>query len=325
MKLMTKKLVAIILAFLTLLFISNRLTTIVQGQDIEQLNTDTGQSSQLWRCLQAEQVGGQTPRPPPEVDLIVTGAGFPALRDVYIVFCAPIVTIGGEAPSNYKCTTGNKESDKIVFGTDLTGTVAPLTFEVPKGTTPPQAVQAVGDKIDLTIRLNHAEGHVSYAFFGVSINEPTFTPGEASTIQYSTFEFQQDPTGCTSMRWDPYGRVFDTQSLEPITGVSVTLLDKNKQVAVIPGIRNPEITERDGVYNFFVNIPEGQTETFYLRPVALPPLTHTFSATPNLHPNYIKAYYDIYKPDDPIIEAAGFPEHRDGSGMKESFPTRFQR
>ncbi|OGK16714.1 hypothetical protein A2774_00245 [Candidatus Roizmanbacteria bacterium RIFCSPHIGHO2_01_FULL_39_12c] len=306
---MAKKLVALMVIILTILFISNRLTTFVQGQGPDEVTA--GPSPQLWRCLQAEQVGGRTARPPPEVDLTVTGSGFPALVDIYLIFCSPTASTGGNTPTNYRCTTGNSDFDRLIFGTDLTGTVSPLSFEVPKGVTPPQTIQAIGDKIDTVIHLSHAQGHVNYAFFGVSVNEPQLQPGQGSTIQYGTFQFQQDPTGCTSIRWDPYGRVFDSQSLEPIQGVSVTLLNKDKQFASMPGLRNPEVTERDGAFNFFVDVPDDQPQTFYLRPYALPPLTHAFSDTPNLHPNFTKAYFDIYKPDEPIIEAPGFPEHRD--------------
>lgn len=302
---MPKKLLKIFFATLSLLIISNKFAPTVQGLE------NASYSAQLWRCLTAEQVGGHTTRPPPDVDVTLTGAGFPAQQDIYIVLCAPSVTKKGEPPSNYKCTTGNSSYDQTLFGSDLTATIAPLSFDVPKGSIPPQTVQAVGDKIITTAHLTNAQGHINYAFFGVSVSEPQLQPGQASTIQYGTFQFQQDPTGCTSIRWDPYGRVFDSQSLEPIADISVNLLDKNKQLVILSGLRNPDTTEVDGVFNFFVDIPGGQPETFYLRPDIPAALGHSFTATPNLHPNYIKAYYDIYKPDDPIIEAPGFPEHRD--------------
>lgn len=300
---MVKKLFSTVFIIFFILFFFNVLTVSVEGQ------TNTGPSPQLWRCLKAEQVGGRTTVPPPEVDVTLTGAGFPSLQDIHIVLCVPQVTLTNAPATNYKCTTGNSEFDRLIFGSDLTGTISPLTFEVPKGTRPPQTLQSVGDKIDTVVHMSHAAGHVNYAYFGVTVNEPQLLPGQGNTIQYGTFKFQQDPSGCLSIRWDPFGRVFDSQSLEPISGARVTLLDKNKQFATLPGLRNPETTEADGIYNFYVDIPGNKDPlTFYLNPAAT---NHTITADPNMHPNFDKAYYDIYKPDEPIVEAPGKPEHRD--------------
>ncbi|MBI4009051.1 carboxypeptidase regulatory-like domain-containing protein, partial [Candidatus Roizmanbacteria bacterium] len=85
----------------------------------------------------------------------------------------------------------------------------------------------------------------------------------------------------------------------------------NKLLVILKGLLNPQKTEVDGQFNFSVAIKPGTTRTFYLDPIPLAPLTHTFTATPNLHPNYSKAYSDLYKPDEAIVEAAGIPEHRD--------------
>ncbi len=302
---MIKKFITILFAFFFCLFISNKFTHSVQGQ-VDQVGE--APPAQLWRCLKAAQVGQKTRLPPPEVDVILSGVGFPSLHDIYVVLCAPAKT----TLSNYKCTTGNKQSDRLIFGSDMTNTIAPLTFEVPKGTSPPQSIQASYSKVDLVAQMNNAEGHVSYAWFGVTINEPKLvSQARADTIQYATFQFQQDPAKCVSIRWDPYGRVFDSQSLEPIRGVRVSLWDKNKQLVIQRGLNNPQRTETDGVFNFFVAIKPGGQRIFYLNPLPLPPLTHTFIADPNLHPNYEKAYSDIYKPDEQIVETFGNPEHRD--------------
>ena len=304
---MTKKFITILFAIFFLLFISNKFTTSVQGQ------VDPGAIAQLWRCLKAEQVGQKSRIPPPEVDVMLTGVGFPSLHDIYVVLCAAAQKNNNpKAPTNYQCTTGNKEYDRLIFNANRINSIAPLSFEVPKGSVPNQKIQAAYGKVDLVSHMSNAEGHRKYAFFGVTINEPKLvSEDQASTIQYATFQFEQDPAKCLSIRWDPYGRVFDSQSLEPISRVRVSLLDRNKQLVMMPGLFNPQTTEADGLYNFFVYIKEGGKKAFYLNPVPLPPLPHTFTATPNLHPNYVKAYSDIYKPDELIIEESGIPEHRD--------------
>ena len=302
---MTKKLITILFAIFFLFFISNKFTPSVQGQ------ADPGAVAQLWRCLKAEQVGQKSRVPPPEVDVMLTGSGFPSLHDIFVVMCAA-QTKDPKAPTNYQCTTGNKEYDRLIFNANRVNSIAPLAFEVPKGSIPNEKIQAAYGKVDFVTRVSNAEGHRKYAFFGVTINEPKLvSEDQASSIQYATFQFEQDPAKCISIRWDPYGRVFDSQSLEPIARVRVSLLNRNKQLIIMPGLFNPQTTEVDGLYNFFVYIKEGGKKAFYLNPVPLPTLPHIFTATPNLHPNYVKAYSDIYKPDELVIEESGIPEHRD--------------
>src|SRR3990172_8665892 len=175
---MKKKLILILLVIFSFLIISNKFSVLVQGQASP--TPSQALAPQMWRCLKAEQVGGQTAVPPPEVDVTVTGAGFPSLQDIYVAICVP----PGEGSPNYRCTTGNSEFDQVIFNSDLSGLVAPLTLEVPKGSSPPQKIQAIGDKVNALLHMSNATGHVSYAFFGVTVNEPQLIGGQASTIQY---------------------------------------------------------------------------------------------------------------------------------------------
>lgn len=315
---MIRKIITIIFVLLSLYLISNRFTFTVQAQPVMLQGGppagDDGQAPapQMWRCLKAEQEGGRTRIPPPEVNVILTGYGFPPKQDIYIVLCAAPTADRGGPRDNYNCTTGNSKYDRLIFGSDMTKSIDPLAFQVPLGSIPNSTIQTNYGKVDIKAHVTNAHGHRNYAFFGVTIDEPKIVATDsAATIQYATFRFAQDPMNCISIRWDPYGRVFDSQSLEPIKGVNVSLLNERKQLVIQRGLINPQKTETDGVFNFFVAIKEGGTRTFLLNPVPLPPLTHTFTATPNLHPNYSKAYYDIYKPDELIVEAAGNPEHRD--------------
>ncbi|OGK41545.1 hypothetical protein A3A46_01140 [Candidatus Roizmanbacteria bacterium RIFCSPLOWO2_01_FULL_37_13] len=304
---MIKKFLQILFGITFFLIISNKFTSTVQGQTP---TPQGGPAPQSWRCLTSTQVGERTAVPPPEVDVNITGAGFPSLHDIYTVLCVPGATKKNQPAANYQCTTGNSEFDQLVFNTDMTGTIAPLTFEVPKGSNPSQTIQAIGGNLDTVVHMRNADGHVNYAFFGVTINEPSLNSQDrGDTLQYGTFQFEQNPDQCVSIRWDPYGRIFDSQSLEPISNVRVSILDVNKKLVVTQGLLNPQRTEADGQFNFYVAIHPKGKKTYYINPV--PPTTHTFTDAPNLHPNYVKAYSEIYKPDEPIIEAEGVPEHRD--------------
>lgn len=108
----------------------------------------------------------------------------------------------------------------------------------------------------------------------------------------------------SSEHTDPFGTVFDSQSLEPLPDISVTLLDANKNIVSVPGSPNPTITNADGAFSFMV-----EPGVYYLTITS--PTGYAFEAQPFIHPNYAKAYANIYKPDDPIVVSAGIPEHRD--------------
>ncbi len=114
---------------------------------------------------------------------------------------------------------------------------------------------------------------------------------------------------------DPYGRVFDAVSLEPISGAKVTLLKKRADGSFTPllpretanAVINPRTTRADGKYVYLV------TSGVYRVAVEIP--SHTFPFVPSLlNPNYKNAYYEIYYGDGytgiDIVEE-GTVEHRD--------------
>jgi hypothetical protein len=111
------------------------------------------------------------------------------------------------------------------------------------------------------------------------------------TIDITQPGLQED---CITFYWDPYGRVFDSQSLEPMSGVRVNLLDDKGKPAVIDGpFNNYGITKIDnGIYNILVS-----KEADYQMSV-VSPATHLFTRNVSLHPNYSTIYSDIYLPGD---------------------------
>ena len=111
------------------------------------------------------------------------------------------------------------------------------------------------------------------------------------TINLTQEGLQED---CITFYWDPYGRVFDTQSLEPMSGIRVNLLDDKGRPAVIDGpFNNYGITKIDnGIYNILVS-----KEANYQMSV-VSPATHLFTRNVSLHPNYSTIYFDIYLPGD---------------------------
>ncbi len=177
-------------------------------------------------------------------------------------------------------------------------------------------------------------------FFGISISEnnqplPTVLP--QSTINptmpnsggqqlglvpgnsnVTTFPISagDNPQDCVSIVWDPDGRVFDSQSLEPIPNALVNLLKKRENnlfssVNVynpedVPNglLINPYPTEEDGYFSFFV--PDG---TYKI----IPQISgYNFPGSLSLNKNYVKIYSDIYPllTGIEIVEKGG-PQHRD--------------
>lgn len=324
--------------FIILLFISSTFIGNVQAQ------SGPAKDKQVWRCLKATQQGEKTKKPPVDALVDVSGPKNPGSKfpsdpntydGIYIVLVVPPKSQKGKPPDKKKTvqSTGNSEFDKKLFNTDFTEKIKALglTFQVPKGTTANQKVQATDGSVSFQVNLKNAQGHTNYGFYGVTINEAiTTAPTEVSqqsgsTLQYGTIDFGEnntgDPEDCESIRWDPYGRVFDSRSLEPISEVKVRLLDESKKLFSgfdFP-LPNPQTTEADGMFNF--PVPPG---TYYLA-IGSKPSTHEFTASPSLHKNYKKAYSDIYKPDEPIDEAEGKPEHRDipldpGTNLPLHFP-----
>jgi hypothetical protein len=121
---------------------------------------------------------------------------------------------------------------------------------------------------------------------------------------------------CLAIAWDPDGTVFDSQSLEPIPNVSVTLLKKrddgnfsfvNKLDSndVPSGIlTNPYMTTEDGGFSFFV--PDG---TYKLTPLIN---GYNFPGSLTLNSNYSKIYSNIYPLTTGVeIVEKGGPQHRD--------------
>ena len=141
--------------------------------------------------------------------------------------------------------------------------------------------------------------------------------------QQGTFTFED--TKCVSIEWDPYGRVFDSQSLEPIPGVQVGLFDNLNPQQLTQTTNNPQIIQQDGTFNFL-----SKAGTYYLNVLQMPS-GYSFVANPRLNANYGKAYSQrngspsIYKPGQPIVETAGNPQHRDipldpGNSSPSHFP-----
>lgn len=249
------------------------------------INGQVIKEAQNRKCLQVTQNGGLTTTPPDPVSITATGKGFPNNTDIEIEFCQP--------------------SDKKTQCEVVTKTKSQL------------------GNVNVSFAMGGLQGHVPYSIYGTWPFKQV-EMGGASGDQQGTFTFL-DQGNCVSITWDPYGRIFDSQSLEPIPNVKVGVFDSLNPETLSQVRDNPQKVLADGAFNFLT-----KPGTYYLQPLDFPKI-YTFSEKTKLNNNYRKAYSkrdgssSIYKPGIAIVEKAGVPEHRDipldpGNNPPSHFP-----
>lgn len=297
-----------LLSRLTLLFVISIFFPFGLAQDSHALIEE---SARRWVCLNAEHTGGHKAT-------LTSGSPAPLPNaETYIFVC-----IGND------CTTGDSARDIEAIGKDGMAALAPLGFNF-EGMTPPAnplTTDASGGIGTVVWGDSTPQGH---SRIWMALNK--FIPGEDATgqaggQQQGTFTFELASKDCARIAWDPYGRVFDAQTLEPIFDARVTLFTKRKDgtftrvtTADVPGgaIVNPyraydktiksflSGTDVDGVYNFVVEPGEYKLEVE----------GGMITDESKINPNYKRAYYDVYpavadKETGVIVEKEK-AEHRD--------------
>lgn len=265
--------------------------------------------------------------------------------NVYVVEC--VYPVGGGNPL---CTTGNPTLDA---GIDYNGTTvqipivaadsyskigfskghAPIltTIDHFKEANPPNIGNPVPvSTLAQTLMWMDQSNTYDHIFFGYYLPQPispTPIPGQGGQQQtVLPIDYSTASKVCKPLTWDPSGRVFDSQSLEPVNGVAVSLTRKqadNSFKLVSPtdinvtgggSFDNPFITDNDGEFSFFV--ADG---TYKLQPDGP---GYTFPSVASLNSNYSKAFYDIYPAlTGPEIVEQGGPQHRDLPVDSKSGPT----
>ena len=225
-----------------------------------------------------------------------------------------------ECISNSECTSGNSSVDQQVFGADTLGVLGEkYDYSYLGSSLPSNPLMSDGSgsiapfSWSSSTTTSHDRRWLALNYFDPT---PPATIGEDSTQQVGTFSFESvdSQSDCISLSWDPYGRVFDSKTLEPIKDTSVTLLKKRDDglfTMMTPddllggNILNPQLTKEDGGFSFVV--PDG---TYKL---AASNSNYVFpEQTINLQSNYLKIYTDIYPgwTDGEIVQQ-GIIQHRD--------------
>ncbi len=202
------------------------------------------------------------------------------------------------------CTVYNAEKDTRYFGKPGTG----LPNVTVSGGGDPHKLPP-GQFTDIQGSISNPSDHVWYSIY--AIHEPLALSlggeGKDPSQQLGKNEFQLAGSmgKCLSVYWDPYGRVFDSQSLEPLgmNEARVTLLDEAGQIVNTPSNNTP--IDDLGKYNIFL-----QTDGKYKLKVDSM-VNHDFiPVAPNSR--YSELYEKIYVSGDPAFaESKSNPQRYD--------------
>lgn len=206
-------------------------------------------------------------------------------------------------PDN-NCTTFDPVKDMNYFRQNNTGLGLPIV-RLASGNNyfNPGVINEAG-------QLLNATGHIGYVFYAAHRAEPLGAGAdeENATQQLGKAKlvFPADAENCKKISWDPYGRVFDSVSLEPFGEgeATVTLLDENGSPSLNTFINNVLI-DKMGKYNILIN----KNGEYKLN--VIPKTNHLFTATvPDMR--YKDLYDFIYKLGDPaFVEVAKSPKRVD--------------
>lgn len=169
--------------------------------------------------------------------------------EAYIVEC---INSGG----SYKCTTGDSSKDTTVFGSNNVPTGYKLElFKVKDGkkATNPFVFETVDEEVvAVSTSASPIASFFMYVFDSSAIQNPS-----ASCNGSQCQATLSNTAGCQLVQ-DPYGRVFDGYTLEPLKQTEVTLSSKQTDgsfKSYSGSVRNPQTTGDDGEFSFYV--PDG--------------------------------------------------------------------
>lgn len=228
-------------------------------------------------------------------------------KDTYVIECLSV-------DDELVCTSGSSNVDNYVFGQDNLSMISKNFdeggiayrfegfYEADGSTTAPNPIPATTQFGEYEWQ-DHTPRGYSRKYYGLNYTDPGLGVEETSNneggvqqarMEGFVFENPGNNSDCATVSWDPYGRVFDSQTLEPVKGAKITLLVKRTDGSYTPvttkdalTIKNPLFTEEDGFFNFVV--PAGDYKIV---------VEHTDYNFPHnasiLNSNYRKIYWQIY-------------------------------
>lgn len=232
-------------------------------------------------------------------------------QPIWLVEC---IQKGTADKPQYTCTTGNAQLDAKVFGKNNLaelqgeyGYAARMYKADGRSTTTSEITEDNRqDAYEWETTLTKNTERVSSVFMAM------YSPGETEVLKSQDQPSQKQATLAFSdackLVVDPYGRVFDSYTLEPLANASVELTKKRsnneftkvQEGEVIGELSNPYITKQDGLFSFIV--PPG---TYKLNAKKE---GYTFTRE-HINPLAVEMYSNVYKGEEVVQE--GEPVHRD--------------
>jgi len=232
----------------------------------------------------------------------LSAENLPPNIDIYIVGCI-------DSSTGARCTTGDSNLDNLLNGITGGNMMNPDPSHQFKALKNPVKTNSNGILENVIVRSftpqTTTHYFISYYITQVDINSesenitsyPSYNSIQLGEIKNFIVPTSTPvPTLITPTRIprpprlraanDPKGRLFDSQSLEPIPEGEVVLLDNLKKIVTLLNFKNPQQVKSNGEFNFWV--PNG---IYYLE-ISKKPLDHIWPIKLDLvHPNYKKAYY----------------------------------
>lgn len=254
------------------------------------VDSTTKKAAQNWVCLKTVPcaTGGITCSggdPKHRVQISAKeGSKLIASKKTYIFECV-------QTDKGYRCTTGNTTLDQELLGAQHLGPLATtygykfiaFTTAAGKSINQSDSSQVMATDKDGKIGPLEWESYtttqVGRIMMGMqSVNSGDNLTGNEGAQQQGTFDFgdQGNKTTCVMIKWDPHGVVFDSLTLKPLPGVTVTLLQPDqdgrftpmKEGEVFGGVVNPQVTDTDGAFAFYV--PNGTYKLLVSKPGYVP-------------------------------------------------------
>lgn len=292
--------------FLTFIFLFIAFSTVIFAQDTIMVDAPLEEATEnvdlrapyVMECVA---VGGVSGGWPPAVDHVTYSGtcSSPAGCDVG-------VCLGDN------CTVYDQEKDIRYFGKVGSG----LPNVTVSGATPHRFPP--GQFTDLPGSIANPADHVTYSIYAIWEQEPlgmgTDAENPSQQLGAAKLEFPRGGEDCASVYWDPYGRVFDAVSLEPLGAgeAIVTLLDEAGNYVSVPSNNTP--IDKLGKYNIFLEI-DGK---YKLKVDGM--ANHDFvSVMPSSQ--YTQLYEKLYKAGDPaFFESKDNPQRFDIPVKPKSTP-----
>ncbi len=188
----------------------------------------------------------------------------------------------------------------------------------------------VDGNLSIELSQDYTRTSLDRGFYGMQIvADSAITDNEAfrNTLKLALFTqtevVEPSAVNCTTIFWDPYGKVIDSLRLEPVFDLPILLknLDVNNKVvnttvANNPAFKNPELTDLAGNFNFAVS-----TGIYFLEPLTTnfvfpldgAILNSAISILQSFDPeqDYIQRDKIYNSLTEPINETAGYSERRD--------------